>query len=120
MSTTGPLSLLRAHRRLTHFLLGAPNVALFSARCLTSYYLPNSHQVYLTRTFSRQVYLKSRLNCVLMRRNFSLNPEDAEEEGEEEDSAVKSSAAAAPELEDEDDDLQIVEEFLDAGGIING
>lgn len=59
--------------------------------------------------FRWQVYLKSRLNCVLMRRNFSLNPEDAEEE---EDAVVPFSAPPAAQ-EDEDDDLQIVEEFLE-------
>ncbi|XP_043204995.1 WD repeat-containing protein 74-like [Amphibalanus amphitrite] len=66
-----------------------------------------------TKKLLHKVYLKSRLNCVLMRRNFSLNPEDAEED-EVEDAAVQPApASTGPELEDEEDDLQIVEEFLD-------
>lgn len=72
-----------------------------------------------TRQLLHKVYLKSRLNCVLMRRNFALRPEEYPEEEEEPeitpsdvtpDDDVVTAVAAFD--EGSDDDLQIVEEFL--------
>ncbi|XP_037071975.1 WD repeat-containing protein 74-like isoform X2 [Pollicipes pollicipes] len=62
-----------------------------------------------TRKLLHKVYLKSRLNCVLMRRDFSLVPQEGDAEAEP---AADATDVAADEFEDEEDDLQIVEEFI--------